>query len=106
MYASFRLNTKHKATQQITQALIGIIGGSDLYQMDGLEHSQAHVVNTPFGAPSDAVVTGKLHGVPVAFLARHARGHRLLPSEVPYRANIYAMKQLGVRWLGVFWTSK
>ena len=83
----------------MTQALIGIIGGSGLYQMDGLEHSQEQIINTPFGAPSDAVITGKLHGVNVAFLARHARGHRLLPSEVPYRANIYAMKQLGVRWL-------
>ena len=83
----------------MTQALIGIMGGSGLYQMEGLQDSQEHLVETPFGAPSDALVTGKLHGVAVAFLARHARGHRLLPSEVPYRANIYAMKQLGVRWL-------
>ncbi len=83
----------------MTQALIGIMGGSGLYQMEGLQHSQEHVVETPFGAPSDALVTGKLQGVAVAFLARHARGHRLLPTEVPYRANIYAMKQLGVRWL-------
>ena len=83
----------------MTQALIGILGGSGLYQMDGLEDMQEHTISTPFGAPSDALVTGKLHGVPVAFLARHARGHRLLPSEVPYRANIYAMKLLGVRWL-------
>ena len=83
----------------MTQTLIGIIGGSGLYQMEGLEDTQEHVISTPFGAPSDALVTGKLHGVSVAFLARHARGHRLLPFEVPYRANIYAMKQLGVRWL-------
>ncbi len=83
----------------MTQALIGILGGSGLYQMEGLEGAQEHTISTPFGAPSDALVTGKLQGVPVAFLARHARGHRLLPSEVPYRANIYAMKQLGVRWL-------
>ena len=83
----------------MTQALIGIMGGSGLYQMEGLESTQEHIINTPFGAPSDALVTGKLHGTPVVFLARHARGHRLLPSEVPYRANIYAMKQLGVRWL-------
>ena len=83
----------------MTQALIGIMGGSGLYQMEGLTDCQEHMVSTPFGAPSDALVTGTLHGVPVAFLARHARGHRLLPSEVPYRANIYAMKQLGVRWL-------
>ena len=83
----------------MTQALIGILGGSGLYQMEGLEGAQEHTISTPFGAPSDALVTGKLQGVPVAFLARHARGHRLTPSEVPYRANIYAMKQLGVRWL-------
>ena len=83
----------------MTQALVGIIGGSGLYQMDGLLNSQEHLIDTPFGAPSDALVTGQLHGVPVVFLARHARGHRLLPSEVPYRANLYAMKQLGVRWL-------
>ena len=83
----------------MTQALIGIMGGSGLYQMEGLEGTEEHLVSTPFGAPSDALVTGKLRGVPVVFLARHARGHRLTPSEVPYRANIYAMKQLGVRWL-------
>ena len=83
----------------MTQALIGIMGGSGLYQMQGLEDAQEHIVSTPFGAPSDALVTGKLHGANVVFLARHARGHRLLPSEVSYRANIYAMKQLGVRWL-------
>ena len=83
----------------MAQARIGILGGSGLYQMEGLEERQEHIISTPFGAPSDALVTGKLHGASVAFLARHARGHRLLPSEVPYRANIYAMKQLGVRWL-------
>jgi 5'-methylthioadenosine phosphorylase len=81
------------------QALVGIIGGSGLYQMDALQDTQEHTIDTPFGAPSDVLVTGNVHGVPVAFLARHARGHRLLPSEVPYRANIHAMKQLGVRYL-------
>ena len=83
----------------MTQALVGVMGGSGLYQMDALQDAQEHLISTPFGAPSDVLVTGRVHGVPVAFLARHARGHRLLPSEVPYRANIYAMKQLGVRWL-------
>ena len=83
----------------MTQALVGTIGGSGLYQMDALQNAQEHVMDTPFGAPSDVLVTGKVHGVPVVFLARHARGHRLLPSEVPYRANIHAMKQLGVRYL-------
>ena len=81
------------------QALVGIIGGSGLYQMDGLENAQEQTIDTPFGAPSDVLVTGSVQGVPVAFLARHARGHRLLPFEVPYRANIHAMKQLGVRFL-------
>lgn len=80
-------------------ALIGIIGGSGLYQMEALENPREHRLDTPFGAPSDAIVTGTVHGIAVAFLARHGRGHRLLPSEVPYRANIYALKQLGVRYL-------
>jgi len=83
----------------MAQALVGIIGGSGLYQMDALQDAQEHVMETPFGAPSDVLVTGKVHGVPAVFLARHARGHRLLPFEVPYRANIHAMKQLGVRYL-------
>lgn len=83
----------------MNQALVGIIGGSGLYQMDALEGAREQVVATPFGAPSDVLVTGTVHGVPAVFLARHARGHRLLPSEVPYRANIYAMKLLGVRYL-------
>ena len=81
------------------QALVGIIGGSGLYQMDTLENAQEQRIDTPFGAPSDVLGTGRVHGVPVAFLARHGRGHRLLPFEVPYRANIHAMKQLGVRYL-------
>lgn len=83
----------------MTQALVGVIGGSGLYQMDALTDAQELVVDTPFGAPSDVLVTGQVHGVPVVFVARHARGHRLLPSEVPYRANLYALKQLGVRYV-------
>lgn len=83
----------------MSQALVGIIGGSGLYQMDALQGAQEHLMDTPFGAPSDVLVSGRVSGVPVAFLARHGRGHRLLPSEVPYRANIHAMKQLGVRYL-------
>lgn len=83
----------------MSQALVGIIGGSGLYQMDALQDAREHLMSTPFGTPSDVLVTGRAHDVPVAFLARHARGHRLLPSEVPYRANIHAMKQLGVRYL-------
>ena len=83
----------------MTQALVGVMGGSGLYHMDALQDAREQQISTPFGAPSDVLVTGRVHGVPVAFLARHARGHRLLPSEVPYRANIHAMKQLGVRYL-------
>ncbi|MEO7160957.1 MAG: S-methyl-5'-thioadenosine phosphorylase [Polaromonas sp.] len=81
------------------QALVGIIGGSGLYHMDALQEMQEHDIDTPFGKPSGNVMTGKVDGVCVAFLARHGRGHRIIPSEVPYRANIYALKQLGVRYL-------
>jgi len=83
----------------MTLALIGIIGGSGLYNMDALQDAREHDLETPFGKPSDVLVTGKVHGISVAFLARHGRGHRLIPSEVPYRANIHAMRQLGVRYL-------
>lgn len=78
---------------------IAVIGGSGLYQMDALEDRQEHRVETPYGAPSDVIVSGKIHGVPVVFLARHGRQHRLIPSEVPYRANIHALRQFGVRYL-------
>ena len=81
------------------QTRIGVIGGSGLYQMDALQDVQEHAVETPYGKPSDLVMTGTVHGVPVAFLARHGRGHKLLPSELPYRANIHALKKLGVRYL-------
>lgn len=86
----------------MTRALIGVIGGSGLYHMDALQDAQEHDLETPYGKPSDAVVTGTVHGVPVAFLARHGRGHRLIPSELPYRANIHALRQLGVRYLVSF----
>ena len=75
---------------------IGIIGGSGLYQMEGLEDTEERHIDTPFGAPSDALLIGTLAGVRVAFVARHGRGHRLMPTEVNYRANIYALKSLGV----------
>jgi len=75
---------------------IGIIGGSGLYNMPGLEKSREVRLKTPFGDPSDAIVVGTLEGKRVAFLARHGRGHRFTPSEINYRANIHAMKQLGV----------
>ncbi len=81
------------------QALVGVIGGSGLYQMDALHDAQELDLNTPYGKPSDVLVSGTLQGVAVVFLARHGRGHRLIPSEVPYRANIHALKQLGVRYV-------
>ena len=78
------------------QAEIGIIGGSGLYTMPGLDNVQELAVDTPFGNPSDAFALGTLEGRKVAFLARHGRGHRLLPSELNFRANVYAFKKLGV----------
>ena len=83
----------------MAQAEIGIIGGSGLYKMDALTDVEEVTVETPFGQPSDALICGKLDGTPVAFLARHGRGHRLMPTELPFRANIYAMKSLGVKYL-------
>ena len=75
---------------------IGIIGGSGLYQMEGLSGIEEVSVDTPFGSPSDRFIIGVLEGKRVAFLARHGRGHRFLPSEINFRANIYGMKKLGV----------
>ena len=77
------------------RASIGIIGGSGLYSMSGLTDTRTIRVKTPFGEPSDMVVLGTLEGKRVAFLARHGRGHSILPGEINYRANIYAMKLLG-----------
>ncbi|MBD2338292.1 S-methyl-5'-thioadenosine phosphorylase [Calothrix sp. FACHB-156] len=83
----------------MAEAQIGIIGGSGLYKMDALKDIEEVQVDTPFGSPSDALILGRLDGTQVAFLARHGRNHTLLPSELPFRANIYAMKQLGVKYL-------
>ena len=77
-------------------ASIGVIGGSGLYEMEGLSNVQSIEIDTPFGKPSDAIVTGLLGEVPVAFLPRHGRGHRFNPTHIPVRANIYALKTLGV----------
>jgi 5'-methylthioadenosine phosphorylase len=85
-----------KASGTGLQASIGIIGGSGLYSMAGLTSPREIKVRTPFGEPSEAIVLGILEGKRVAFLARHGRGHRILPGEINYRANIYAMKLLGV----------
>ncbi len=81
------------------QVKIGIIGGSGLYKMEALKNIEEVAIDTPFGSPSDAFIVGTLDGTRVAFLARHGRGHRLMPSELPFCANIYAMKSLGVEYL-------
>jgi 5'-methylthioadenosine phosphorylase len=78
------------------EAKIGIIGGSGLYQMEGMTEGEKVKVSTPFGEPSDAIILGNLEGVKVAFLPRHGEGHRISPSELPAKANIYALKSLGV----------
>jgi len=78
------------------EAKIGIIGGSGLYKMEGMTEMEEVKISTPFGEPSDAVILGNLEGVKVVFLPRHGEGHRISPSEVPAKANIYAMKSLGV----------
>lgn len=78
---------------------LGVIGGSGIYQMQGIEVIKEHDIETPFGKPSDVIVEGKIEGKTVFFLPRHGKGHRHLPQEVPYRANIYAMKKLGVTHL-------
>ena len=78
------------------QAKIGVIGGTGLYDVEGLTDVEEVKIDTPFGKPSDSIVVGKLEGVGVAFLPRHGRGHTIMPSEVNFRANIYGMKKLGV----------
>jgi len=86
-----------ESEQPLVDVELGIIGGSGLYAVPGLEDVEEQDVSTPFGRPSDRVVTGRLRGIGVAFIPRHGRNHTFLPSEVPYRANICALKQLGVR---------
>ena len=78
---------------------IGIIGGSGLYQMEGVKNATEQRVETPFGPPSDALIGGQMHGRQVYFLPRHGRGHRILPHELNHRANIYALRSLNVRWI-------
>lgn len=80
----------------MSQPVIGVIGGSGLYEIEGLTDIQEVTLETPFGKPSDVYITGTLGGAKMVFLPRHGRGHRYLPSEVNYRANIYGMKKLGV----------
>ncbi len=78
---------------------VGVIGGSGLYEMDGLTDVEFISVDTPWGKPSDQLVVGSLVDTRMVFLSRHGKGHRIMPSEINYRANIYAMKKLGVDWL-------
>ena len=78
---------------------VGIIGGSGLYQLAAFTAQEEVRLETPFGTPSDAFIRGELASYPVVFLPRHARGHKLLPNEIPHRANIHGLKQLGVRWI-------
>jgi 5'-methylthioadenosine phosphorylase len=94
MAAAKTKKTKRATTEP--RATIGVIGGSGIYAMGGLTGTREIQVKTPFGDPSDAIVLGTLEGKRVAFLARHGRGHRILPSEINFRANVYAMKLLGV----------
>ncbi len=83
----------------MAEKVVGVIGGSGLYEMEGLEKVETVSLSTPFGEPSDSFVTGTLDGVKVAFLPRHGRGHRIQPSSLNFRANIYGMKLLGVQWI-------
>lgn len=85
--------------ENLPQVDIAIIGGSGLYTMDALKNTQEITLETPFGKPSDAIMLGELDGVSVAFLTRHGRGHTYIPSEVPYAANIYALKMLGAKYV-------
>jgi len=82
-----------------TEPAIGIIGGSGLYEMEGFREISEHAISTPFGDPSDKVVMGKIAGRRVCFLPRHGVGHRVLPHEINHKANLWALRSLGVRWL-------
>jgi 5'-methylthioadenosine phosphorylase len=81
------------------RATIGVIGGSGLYRMEGMTDVEEVSVQTPFGDPSDVITVGRVEGVSMAFLPRHGRGHRISPTEIPVRANIWALKSLGVEWV-------
>ena len=83
----------------MTEKVVGVIGGSGLYEMEGLEDIRTVSLKTPFGDPSDAFLVGRLGGIRVAFLPRHGKGHRIQPSSLNFRANIFAMKLLGVEWI-------
>jgi len=79
--------------------ILAVIGGSGLYEMEGMKNVRTVSVKTPFGDPSDSIVVGEIEGKTLAFLPRHGRGHRILPSQINYRANIYALKKIGAKWV-------
>ncbi len=81
------------------QAKIGVIGGTGLYEIEGMTDIQENHIDTPFGDTSDNIITGTLNGIGIAFLPRHGRGHRIMPHDIPARANIYALKALGVEYI-------
>ena len=83
----------------MSEKKVGVIGGSGLYEMEGLEEIETVSLKTPFGSPSDSFVTGRIEGIQLVFLPRHGRGHRIAPSFLNFRANIYGMKMLGVEWI-------
>lgn len=99
MFKYFILQLYKETGILMSEKVIGVIGGSGLYEMEGLTDVKEEVVETPFGEPSDAFITGKFGDVLMVFLPRHGRGHKLTPGEINYRANIYGMKKLGVEWL-------
>jgi 5'-methylthioadenosine phosphorylase len=83
----------------MVEKVVGVIGGSGLYEMEGLEEVQTISLKTPFGDPSDSFIVGRLGGIKVAFLPRHGKGHRISPSSLNFRANIFGMKKLGAQWI-------
>ena len=93
------MSTATSPVADLPTGVIGVLGGSGLYAMEGLSEVEEFVLETPFGRPSDALVRGRIGDATVIFLARHGRHHSYLPSEVPYQANIWAMRSLGVRWI-------
>ncbi|MDF1738961.1 MAG: S-methyl-5'-thioadenosine phosphorylase [Verrucomicrobiales bacterium] len=86
-------------TDSSSPAAIGVIGGSGLYELEGLTDVEELTIETPFGPPSDAIISGTLNGRKVCFLPRHGKGHRILPTELNHRANIWALRSLNVRWI-------
>ena len=93
------MKLNHIKEVRMSEKMVGVIGGSGLYEMEGLEEIQTISLTTPFGDPSDSFVTGRIEGIQLVFLPRHGRGHRIAPSFLNFRANIYGMKMLGVEWI-------